>query len=557
MDFLNKTFAQFSDLFRSMTPGARLTAGLLLGVVVISLVYLFSYQMSPSGVYLMNGQAFQPDQFHRIQAALGAKNLSCTLDGMKIKIPAGRETEYMTALAEGNAIPAGWGDPDGSISNGSIFEDPSTRKQRAKSALEKKLGFWVSGLPNVENAAVTYDKSSGRGFRKKVSIGASVVVKPSGDNIELPKQTVASIRNMVASAISPMNPADVTVVNLGTGTSYAADSEAHSGVFGVEYLENTRNWEEDYTGKISTLLSRIDGVKVAVTVKLDTIESTASKTFTPNKKETAAITTTSKEISRDHEGAAPGGRPGFSSNQATAIRSASAGRGSKENESESESTTTNLVAQTQKSTVSVGMTPQWASASIVVPYSHLVKIWKQENPPGEGEEAKEPEAKDIQPIEQRVTAQIKDVAAGVLPDMKDVADKTAQVTVTVDRDIKPEPLPEPAMTSTAMSWFADNWGMLGVVVLAFVSLSMLRSMIKSTPLESRTAQQPGTALAMESAAPGDGGGEEGADPQQRRLARFAAGGASLRDELSELVHEDPDAAANILRTWIGTPTMKV
>jgi flagellar M-ring protein FliF len=41
-------------------------------------------------------------------------------------------------------------------------------------------------------------------------------------------------------------------------------------------------------------------------------------------------------------------------------------------------------------------------------------------------------------------------------------------------------------------------------------------------------------------------------PAQRRLRRLTAGGPSLRDELSELVAEDPDAAANVLRTWIGT-----
>ena len=32
---------------------------------------------------------------------------------------------------------------------------------------------------------------------------------------------------------------------------------------------------------------------------------------------------------------------------------------------------------------------------------------------------------------------------------------------------------------------------------------------------------------------------------------FSGSGPSLRDELSELVKEDPDAAANILRAWIG------
>jgi flagellar M-ring protein FliF len=37
----------------------------------------------------------------------------------------------------------------------------------------------------------------------------------------------------------------------------------------------------------------------------------------------------------------------------------------------------------------------------------------------------------------------------------------------------------------------------------------------------------------------------------RRLRRMTGSGPSLRDELSELVKDDPDSAANILRSWIG------
>jgi flagellar M-ring protein FliF len=41
----------------------------------------------------------------------------------------------------------------------------------------------------------------------------------------------------------------------------------------------------------------------------------------------------------------------------------------------------------------------------------------------------------------------------------------------------------------------------------------------------------------------------------RRLRRMSGGsGPSLRDELSELVKEDPDSAANVLRSWIGQVT---
>jgi flagellar biosynthesis/type III secretory pathway M-ring protein FliF/YscJ len=35
------------------------------------------------------------------------------------------------------------------------------------------------------------------------------------------------------------------------------------------------------------------------------------------------------------------------------------------------------------------------------------------------------------------------------------------------------------------------------------------------------------------------------------LVRFGTSGKSLKDELADLVSEDPDAAANVLRNWIG------
>ena len=48
--------------------------------------------------------------------------------------------------------------------------------------------------------------------------------------------------------------------------------------------------------------------------------------------------------------------------------------------------------------------------------------------------------------------------------------------------------------------------------------------------------------------------EESSEPSAAaapRLKRFTSG-PSLRDELSEMVKEDPDTAANILRGWISS-----
>ncbi len=80
--------------------------------------------------------------------------------------------------------------------------------------------------------------------------------------------------------------------------------------------------------------------------------------------------------------------------------------------------------------------------------------------------------------------------------------------------------------------------------LAAFSLVMLRSMIGAVPTGPRPAA--GTVAHVE--------GEEDEEPENiamKRLKRFSGGGPHLREELTDLVQEDPDAAANILRTWIG------
>jgi flagellar biosynthesis/type III secretory pathway M-ring protein FliF/YscJ len=40
----------------------------------------------------------------------------------------------------------------------------------------------------------------------------------------------------------------------------------------------------------------------------------------------------------------------------------------------------------------------------------------------------------------------------------------------------------------------------------------------------------------------------------QRLKRREKGGPSLREELVEVVREDPEAAANVLRSWINSAT---
>ena len=97
MDFLNKAFLQIKDLLRSMSPGARITAALLLVMVVVSLAYLFRYHMGGPDVYLMNGQIFNTDQFNVMEAAFGKEGLDgWDFDGPRIRIPRGQQRRILT-----------------------------------------------------------------------------------------------------------------------------------------------------------------------------------------------------------------------------------------------------------------------------------------------------------------------------------------------------------------------------------------------------------------------------------------------------------------------------
>ena len=112
MDFLNKAIAQITDLFRSMTPGARITAGLLLAVLVVSLGYLFNHQSSSPDAFLMDGESLPPSELKAIAGAFSKAKLGdYDIDAShRIRVPAGEKAKYMAALVDGNAVPRGFGD---------------------------------------------------------------------------------------------------------------------------------------------------------------------------------------------------------------------------------------------------------------------------------------------------------------------------------------------------------------------------------------------------------------------------------------------------------------
>jgi flagellar M-ring protein FliF len=249
-----------------------------------------------------------------------------------------------------------------------------------------------------------------------------------------------------------------------------------------------------------------------------------------------------------------GGRPGFQAqpNSPAALASAPAGKGSRDEKEHSKSDQVNeptLREHIEKETV--GLTPKRATVSVGIPSSYFERVWRERNPVKEGEEPKPPDAAALDAVREEILGQVRKqvtpLVTALLP--PEAAPITADlVTITPFQDIKPGAIPGPSAVQKVLAWLGQHWSTLGLIGLVGAGLVMLRSMVRGVP-----PPEP-AAVSLRIAATPETRSEPGEPPEivaARRLRRSADGGPSLRDELSDLVKEDPDAAANILRTWIG------
>jgi len=554
MDFLNKALAQASELFRSMTVGARITAGLLLAVVVISLVYLFRYQTSSPDLDLMNGVALSANDITAMEAAFAAANLnSYEVQGNRIRVPRGQKSLYIAAAADKKAIPNDFFRYLDEAVNGSggFLETRQQREERIKLGKQKELSEIIGGMHGIERARVFWDAETTPGLNPTTTKTALVSVKPTG-SASLDESQVASIRRLVAGAIAGMKDTSVKVVDESTGRTFFGDTDGGAGSMDDPYYGTKQVAEQRWTAHLLSALSYVRGGTGAVNVELEKELRRLETEVKPDQKPVVAKTT-EKSLTRTQEGAASGGRAGFQANQPQAL-AATPGKGPREEVEESTQTVENALGSTSVEKETPGLTPTLVTASIGVPTSHFEAVWRQRNPAQPGEASKAPTQADLDQVRTAEITKIKSAVLSLLPPSEKTTDPTQLVTVTEFQDITPEPVSLPGLPQRTLDWLVRNWSVLGLTLLALFSLMVLRSMAKSMPA---VAPRPFAAEALAAAgsavpAPVPQEAEKVETPADRRLRRFAAGGPSLRDELSELVTEDPDAAANILRTWIGS-----
>ncbi len=553
MDVVNQAVAQLTGLFSSMSRGARLTAALLLVVVVVSLAYLFNHELSGGEVDLLGNEPITAAETQAAVSAFGKAGLkNYRLDGGRIRVPRGEEAVYLAAMLDHGAMPHAFGSYLEKALSPGPFSNKSQQAGLVNLAKQKELSRLIGKMENVLSAAVMIDSRDKGGLSNEKIHTASVSVEMTGST-QLNDTQVQSIRAIVCGSVAGLAPESVAVVDLKSNTPYPA---GRSGIGGGgsqdQYIQTKIAHEQELLKTIREALSYIPGARIACSAELNPqIEHIEHKTQRDPKTVAKMVKETTKTTST--QGPGPNGRPGLAAqggiNQPAAVGTSG---GAKSEEELSQREEINLDSGSEQQTKLAALTPLRMTASIGIPSDYIRAVWMEENRPADGAPAPVPTSVDLKQVEDRVVKDVQTKVATLLPLPKEsVPNPLPLVNVSTFTSLPSEPNVDPSFGTQAISWLGTNWSSLGTGMLGLVSLVMLRSMVRSIP-----AGEPAPSSLAENAAAGSEtspaiAASEGGAAATGRLRRREKSGPSLREELIEIVREDPDAAANVLRSWIG------
>lgn len=551
MDFLNKAFAQVAELFRSMSPGARITTGLLLALVVVSVGYLFNHQVSAGDAYLLDGQHFSQAELQAMQAAFGQAGLSgYEIDGAQVRVPRSLKAKYMAALADGGAMPAHFGSHlDAAVNKPSPFTSKSQQEAMLKNGKQKELADIIRWMDGIESAAVLYDSQKKPGIGGEQLVTASVTVKPVGTK-QLSREQVRKIRDLVTTAIVGLNGSNVTVVDVNGGSYRGGAAGEVQDVFDDPYAQRVKYWQDYYRATILEAINYVPGAVVTANVELDP-RSKLQEEKTHVDPKVVPIEVLDETENNTSDAASPAGQPGLQAQRPNAPAALPAqARGNHTDKERTSRREKNDASRDWTHTETIGLTPKRVTVAVGIPTTYFEELYRQQYPAPPDQPAPAVDKKILAQLQTDEISRIQSHITNLIPQSDLTADPRPLATVTPFHPLPVDAIPQPATSELALGWLATNWSTAAMTGLALLSLLMLRSMARAAPVSAATPDlplpppPPAEKQAEKTAEETEGKGEG-------RLKRRLGSGASLREELSEMVREDPDTAASILRSWIG------
>lgn len=542
MDAIKQGLLRIQQQLSGLSASQRMLTVALLAIIVMTILWWARYAGTAEMEPLLD-QPMTAEEISRIKSALAARGTRYTVSGDRLLVPADRKYEALADLAYAQLLPQDFRNGfDEMVQRTSLFDSQARTDQFMNRAREITLSQVISRYPGVRSATVTIDPSRTRRIGANLQPTAAVSVQMKSS--EPPgKQLVEAIAGLVSGSIAGLTRSNVSVIIDGR-YHRAKDPDNDPLASGSEILDMLQGHERRLEAKIVNHFAYIPGLAAAVTVQLDASNRTRRETVVDPARTLHKERVTETET-EETTGGTSASEPGAMPNMTLEVPTAAATPSSSVREnSRSEFT---IIPSTTEETIS---TPAGqakpVSAAVRVPYSHFVGIWKQRNPSNTAE----PDEPTLRPL---IEAELSLIRLDVMK-MTGITVESDVTVATYMDGLVMSPPPSTTSSSTVGTLVSGNVREIAVGVLALASLLMVSLMVRRaapTPAVAQTVVDTGPQemTAGETVAGEVGEGVNALVGQELDGEQLES--HQMMEQVSTMVKENPDAAAQLIRRWLN------
>jgi len=271
-----------STLAQVITPAQVIALGLVLASIGWA-AWLLRDRPANDEVELLAGTALPSSEMAIMEAAFDRAQLNDhRTDGGRVWVPRSRQSAYMRALVDAEALPREFGGSlRRALEKNSPWQSRAVQGEMLRAATQEELSLVICSMPGIERAAVLYDTEShhsleGGGPAKT----ASVNVRTQPD-MELDTARIQAIRVLVSASIAGLTPERVAVTDLRSGRVHAGPLEAEADRAATALaaadpaLARQAAHEHHLATKVRQSLAFMKGATVDVSVDFSRAESAA------------------------------------------------------------------------------------------------------------------------------------------------------------------------------------------------------------------------------------------------------------------------------------------
>lgn len=552
MDFFKNQAVKIREQLSGLSQSQKMLAGALAVILVMSLLWWGKYA-STAEMEAVLEQDFSAEDISRVTAQIASRGISYKVMGNRIHVASDRKFEVLAMLGYEQLLPRDTASGFDEIIT--RMDSPWNTKDKQdvmfNRAKEATLGQVLRNFPNVRSAMVVIDNTVKRSFgsdNRQPSATVNLQTKNPGEKAS--KRLVNAAADVIAGAVSGLARSRVNVIV--DGASYNAADKDGDSISGDGWMDLVKEAERYYSEKIHDHLRRIDGVMVSVTVDAKITSSQFEKESFDKKdafdkpveieEKTSENTTTSRPPTGE-----PGAVPNTGANTPLAIGGAGSGDSTSNTTSDSKTRLQHYVPRIREWMKSPAGSAAVIGASVSVPRSHFVRIFKAASP-----SAKDPTDTDIQPI---IDSELRTIRNAVA---KGCVSQTPEDKVVVDwyydyLPVTPGSAQPAAATSVPLA-LTGHFKEIALGALAVISLFMVSMMVKkSTPapvIAPRVERKPPEPIEAGEAIAGEvGEGFQSMDGME--IDDDAVRTQQMIAQVSNMVKENPDAAANLVKRWLN------